>query len=53
MVAVINAGSSLRTALNYNGQKVQQQAAVCLAAGNYPKDAQDLTFYQKLNRLQN
>jgi hypothetical protein len=53
MVAVIHAGSSLRTALNYNGQKVQQQAAVCLAADNYPKDGRDLTFYQKLNRLQN
>ncbi len=53
MVAVIHAGSSLRTALNYNEQKGQQQGAVCLAAGNYPKDAEDLTFYQKLNRLQN
>ena len=32
---------------------MQQQAAVCLATGSYPKDAEDLTFYQKLNRLQN
>ncbi len=53
MVAVIHSGSSLRRALNYNEQKVQQEAAVCIAAVNYPKDAEDLTFYQKLNRLQN
>lgn len=53
MVAVIHASSSLRNALNYNEQKVKEQAATCLAAVNYPKDAQDLTFYQKLNRLQN
>ncbi len=53
MVAVIHSGSSLRRALNYNEQKVQQEVAVCIAAVNYPKDAEDLTFYQKLNRLQN
>ncbi len=53
MVAVIHSGSSLRRALNYNEQKVQQEAAVCIAAVNYPKDAEDLKFHQKLNRLQN
>src|SRR3954463_8697867 len=53
MVAVIHASSSLRNALNYNEQKVKEQNATCLAAVNYPKDVEDLTFYQKLNRLQN
>ena len=53
MVAVIHASSSLRNALNYNEQKVKEQVATCLAAVNYPKDVEDLTFYQKLNRLQN
>jgi hypothetical protein len=53
MVAVIHASSSLRNALNYNEQKVKDQVAACLAAVNYPKDVEDLTFYQKLNRLQN
>ena len=53
MVAVIHASSSLRNALNYNEQKVKEHVAICLAAVNYPKDVEDLTFYQKLNRLQN
>jgi len=53
MVAVIHASSSLRNALNYNEQKVKQGVATCLTAANYPKDAEDLTFNQKLNRLQN
>lgn len=53
MVAVIHASSSLRNALNYNEQKVKEQVATCLAAVNYPKDVQDLTFHQKLSRLQN
>ena len=53
MVAVIHASSSLRNALNYNEQKVKEQVATCLAAVNYPKDVEDLTFNQKLVRLQN
>ncbi len=53
MVAVIHASSSLRNALNYNEQKVKVQVATCLAAVHYPKDVDDLNFYQKLNRLQN
>jgi hypothetical protein len=53
MVAVIHASSSLRNALNYNEQKVKEQVATCLAAVNYPKDVQHLTFNQKLSRLQN
>lgn len=53
MVAVIHASSSLRNAFNYNEQKVKEQVATCLVAANYPKDVQDLTYNQKLVRLQN
>jgi len=53
MVAVIHASSSLRNALNYNEQKVKQHVATCVTVANYPKDLEDLTFNQKLNRLQN
>lgn len=53
MVAVIHASSSLRNTLNYNEKKVKEEVATCLAAVNYPKDVQDLTFNQKLYRLQN
>jgi hypothetical protein len=53
MVAVIHTSRSLRTALAYNEQKVSQGKARCLAAGNYPKDAEQLSFPQKLARLQN
>ena len=51
MVAVIHTPSSLRTALNYNEQKIKQQKALCLLAYNYPKDAEALNYYQKFNRL--
>lgn len=50
MVAVIHSGSSLRSSLNYNEQKVKEQVADCIAAVNYPKDAEDLNFNQKLNQ---
>ncbi len=53
MVAVIYASSSLNNALNYNEQKVKQGQAECLMAVNYPKDLEQLNFYQKLNRLTN
>lgn len=53
MVAVIHTSSSLRNVLNYNEQKVKEQVAICLAAVHYPKDVEDLNFYQKLNRLRN
>jgi hypothetical protein len=51
MVAVIHASRSLRNILYYNEQKVKAGLAVCLEAAYYPKDAADLTFYQKLSRL--
>lgn len=52
MVAVIHSSESLRTALNYNENKVKEQQAVCLAAVHYPKDVERLNFYQKLNFLE-
>ncbi|MDB5143612.1 MAG: relaxase [Mucilaginibacter sp.] len=52
MVAVIHSSSSLRNILNYNEQKVKQGLATCLEAAEYPKDAADLNFYQKLSRLE-
>jgi hypothetical protein len=52
VVAVIHSGRSLRSILNYNEQKVKAGLAICLEAAEYPKDAADLTFYQKLIRLQ-
>jgi len=51
MVAIIHTANSFHTALNYNEQKVKQQKAKCIMAVNYPKDADQLNFYQKLNRL--
>ncbi|MDT3402273.1 relaxase/mobilization nuclease domain-containing protein [Mucilaginibacter terrae] len=52
MVAVIHASSSLRNILNYNEQKVKAGVALCLEAGLYPKEAAQLTFAQKLSRLE-
>lgn len=52
MVAVIHSSSSLRNILNYNEQKVKAGVALCLEAGYYPKEAADLTFHQKLSRLE-
>jgi hypothetical protein len=53
MVAVIHSGSSLRTAVNYNEQKVSRGVARCIDAGYYLKDVQDLSFQDKVSRLQN
>ncbi|EHQ25577.1 relaxase/mobilization nuclease domain-containing protein [Mucilaginibacter paludis] len=53
MVAVIKTGHSLLRLLNYNENKVKEGAALCIGAGNYPIDYQNLSFEQKLARLQN
>jgi hypothetical protein len=53
VVAVIHQGSSLREAVNYNERKVQRQVATLLDAHQYPKDPSDLTFKQRLARLEN
>jgi hypothetical protein len=52
MVAVIHSSGSLRDGLNYNEQKVKTGQARILDAGNYPMDAADMSFYQKLARLE-
>jgi len=39
-------------ALNYNEKKMQQGKAECIHAGNYLKDADQMTFYQKMERFE-
>lgn len=53
MVAVIKTGHSIHRILNYNEQKVKEGVAECIAAVNYPKDVEDLSLNNKLNRLLN
>ncbi|WP_159477596.1 relaxase/mobilization nuclease domain-containing protein [Dyadobacter sp. 3J3] len=53
MVAVIHQGSSLREAVNYNERKVERKVATLLDAHQYPKLPEDLTFKQRLARLEN
>lgn len=52
MVAVIKASKSIHRILNYNENKVKQGKAVCIAAGNFPVDASQLSLTMKLNRFQ-
>ena len=52
MVARIKRGSSLSRTLNYNEQKVKRGEAECINAVGYPKDLDQLSFYDKLNRLE-
>jgi hypothetical protein len=51
MVAKIKSGKSLIGALNYNENKVKQGKATLIAAAGYPKEMNDLNFYDKLQRL--
>jgi hypothetical protein len=53
MVTVIHTSDSLYPALNYNHQKEVQGKATCILAANYPKDPEEMNFYQKLHRLTN
>src|SRR4051812_16283943 len=52
MVARIKRTQSLSRSLNYNEKKVQLGVAECLQAVNYPKDLEQLNFYDKLHRLE-
>jgi type IV secretory pathway VirD2 relaxase len=52
MVARITTPQSVRRALNYNEQKVQAEKAECLYAGNFLGEANELNFYQKLERFE-
>jgi hypothetical protein len=51
MVARIKRGSHLSRTLNYNEQKVKRGGAECINAVGYPKDLDQLSFYDKLHRL--
>lgn len=51
MVAVVHTSSSIHRALNYNEEKVKEKQANCIMAANYPKDHDQLSFGNKLNRL--
>lgn len=53
MVAVIKTGHSLHRILNYNENKVKEGVAEIISAANYPMDVEQLSFANKLNRLQN
>jgi len=52
MVARINTGKSISKALNYNEKKVQQGQAELLLAHNFLKDANQMTFYDKLRSFE-
>ena len=52
MVAIIHSSKSLRNALHYNENKVRQNVANFIHAGNYPKDMHLLRFSDKVNRLE-
>ncbi|PWT72353.1 MAG: relaxase [Bacteroidetes bacterium] len=47
MVAIINSGKSIAKALSYNEHKVKECIAECLAAINFIKDVDRLSFYDK------
>lgn len=53
MVAKITIGKSVRGILNYNENKVKESQAQCIMASGYGMEHDDLSFYQKLNRLEN
>ncbi len=52
MVAKITIPNSIRRALNYNEQKMKEGKAECIYAHLFLKDANQLNFYQKLERFQ-
>lgn len=53
MVVRITSPHSLQKALNYNEQKCQKEKAVCIFAGNYLLEANQMNFHQKMERMQN
>jgi len=52
MVCKLIPGERFRGAISYNENKVKTGEAVFLAAGNYPKDTERLSFEEKLATLQ-
>lgn len=53
MVSKLITGKRIKGALNYNETKVAEGKATLLFAGNYLKNANELSFNNKLNRLVN
>jgi hypothetical protein len=53
MVAVIKTGHSIHRIFNYNENKVKQDVAECIGAGNYPLDHDQMNLNMKLNLLLN
>lgn len=51
MVGKITSGYNIRGAINYNENKVKEGKAELIGANSYHKDAHNLTFKEKLNRL--
>lgn len=51
MVAVIKVSKSLSRILNYNENKVADEKAACLYAGNYPVDGDRMNFTMKQSYL--
>ncbi|MEE1898690.1 relaxase/mobilization nuclease domain-containing protein [Flavobacterium rakeshii] len=52
MVTIIKTGHSIRAMLNYNENKIKEGKAECIGQGNYPVDADRLTYAMKLRRLE-
>lgn len=53
MVTIIKTSHSIRSIFNYNENKVKAGVAECIAAGNYPVDANKMNDTIKLNRFIN
>jgi len=51
MVAVVKSGYSIHRMVNYNELKVTKGAAVCIGAGNYPLDPQQMSMTMRLEYL--
>ncbi len=52
MVTVVTVPHTIKKALNYNEQKVQREQAECLYAHDFLKEADNLNFYEKLERFE-
>src|SRR4030095_8463833 len=52
MVSKITVPNSIKRALNYNEQKMKEGVAECIYAHNFLKEAEQLNFYEKLNRFE-
>lgn len=52
MVTKMTVPKSIKRALNYNEQKVQRDQAECLYANDFLKEADKMTFYEKLDHFE-